>query len=254
MKFTARLIYFISFFVGNILASGITGSTSAAPKLKLVYFDAKGAAEMARILMKIGDVPFEDFRYPIKTKEGGGFETTEFTAAKTAGELTPNMDRVPILYVDDIPIGQSKAIERYISHRCNLMGKSDIEAVQIDCVTEHVRDIKEKWGKIRFMGGFGPNPEKDAAMKKWFDEGELTEWLIKLEKSLPPSQEDGYAVGSSTSYADICIWNLICDYFDNKEGIAKSAKPCERLCKIAEKVGELDPVKSWLSERPQTMF
>lgn len=46
-------------------------------------------------------------------------------------------------------------------------------------------DIKEKWGKIRSIGGMSPSPEKDAATKKWFEEGEFKDWLIKLEKSLP---------------------------------------------------------------------
>lgn len=30
-----------------------------------------------------------------------------------------------------------------------------------------------------------PSPEKDAATKKWFEEGEFEEWLVKLENSLP---------------------------------------------------------------------
>ena len=35
------------------------------------------------------------------------------------------------------------------------------------------------------MGGMAPNPEKDAATKKWFEEGEFKDWLMKLEGSLP---------------------------------------------------------------------
>lgn len=46
-------------------------------------------------------------------------------------------------------------------------------------------DIKEKWGKIRSIGGMSPSPEKDAATRKWFEEGEFKDWLVKLEKSLP---------------------------------------------------------------------
>ena len=46
-------------------------------------------------------------------------------------------------------------------------------------------DIKEKWGKIRSIGGMSPSKEKDAATNKWFEEGEFKDWLVKLENSLP---------------------------------------------------------------------
>ena len=46
-------------------------------------------------------------------------------------------------------------------------------------------DIKEKWGKIRAIGGMAPSAEKEAATKKWFEEGEFKNWLVKLESSLP---------------------------------------------------------------------
>jgi hypothetical protein len=48
-----------------------------------------------------------------------------------------------------------------------------------------ISDIKEKWGKIRSIGGMSPSKEKDAATSKWFEEGEFKDWLVKLENSLP---------------------------------------------------------------------
>ena len=151
----------ISFLIASIVLAGIEAST------KLVYFDAKGAAELSRILMKVGEMEFDDFRFPIVSKEGGGFETNEFSAAKSAGELSVNMDRVPLLIVNEKKIGQSKAIERYIANKCRLMGNNDEDRAIIDCITENVRDIKDKWGKIRMLGGFGNSPEKEAAISKW---------------------------------------------------------------------------------------
>ena len=35
------------------------------------------------------------------------------------------MDRAPVLSVGDMNIGQSKAIERYVAKRCNMMGSTD---------------------------------------------------------------------------------------------------------------------------------
>jgi hypothetical protein len=160
------------------------------------------------------------------------------------------MDRAPILEVGAVKIGQSKTIERYIARVCKLSGSSELESAQIDCIAEHVRDIKEKYGKIRSLQG----PEKDAAMKKWFEEGELVDWLDKLEKSLPLSKAESCAVGTKTSYADVCIWHLLRDHFDNKESVANASKACVRITRIADKISNIAAVKSWLAERPHTMF
>ena len=46
---------------------------SAGSKIKLIYFDAKGAAEMTRVLLKIGGLDFEDHRYSIKMVDGETF-------------------------------------------------------------------------------------------------------------------------------------------------------------------------------------
>ena len=60
-----------------------------------------------------------------------------------------NLDRAPVMVVSSVDgttaeIGQSKAIERYIARRYGLLGANEIEAAQIDAITEHIRDAKEK--------------------------------------------------------------------------------------------------------------
>jgi len=161
-------------------------------------------------------------------------------------------------------IGQSKAIERYLAKRYGLVGASSEEEAIIDCIAENVRDIKDKWSKIRAIGGMmnKQSDEKDAAMKKWFEEGELAEWLKKLELSLPnantnKSATSGYAVGNKLSYADLCIWNLLEDTFEEKHKVfvQKSLQDsCPVLSSIVKRVGENPSLQSWLSSRPVTMF
>ena len=122
-KFLVPAVYLIA--VASTVLLSTKSSLSPSKKIRLVYFDAKGVVEMTRIMLKIGGLDFDDARFSINVKEGGGFETPEFAISKTAGDLKANMDRAPVLQVDNISIGQSKAIERYVAKKCNMMGNGD---------------------------------------------------------------------------------------------------------------------------------
>eukprot|EP01039_Chlorochromonas_danica_P007777 gene7777-8588_t len=234
--------------------------TAASTQPRLRYFNARGAAELARILMRVGQMTFEDYRYAVSAKPEGGFEAEEFAEDKIAGEFRSNMDRLPVLELESgVKIGQSRAIERFVCHRCGLLGETPEEAALIDCITENVRDIKDKWSKIRTTGGFAPNAEKDRLTEAWFAGGELASWLEKLERSLPePSPGQWFSVGSHLSYADVSIWHLLRDFFPaNHKMDMKNAEKranCGRLSKIADKVGERVDLQAYLGQRPQTAF
>lgn len=215
--------------------------------MKLVYFNARGVIESARVMMKIGGIAFEDCRLNLVPKEGGGWETPEFTAMKSGGECVANMDRVPILIVDNVVIGQSKSIERFVAKKSNMLGSTEIEAGQIDCIVEHIRDIKDKYQKVKGL----PAAEKEAGLKKWFAT-DLGEWLVKLEKSFPSSAPTGYSVGSAVSYADITIWSFLTEYFDNS--VTASFEGCESLKAIVASVSNIPALKAYLAERPVTGF
>ena len=110
-----------------------------AVALTMKYFNARGAAEISRVLLAISGTEYSDHRYEIVTKEGGGgFSTPEFAADKESGALAANLDRAPVLLVGDQPVGQSKAMERYIATQAGLMGATPLEAALIDSVAEHV--------------------------------------------------------------------------------------------------------------------
>jgi hypothetical protein len=217
-------------------------------------------------------------------------ETPEFTKEKESGGLAANMGRAPVMFVSGeiagigqrLALGQSRALERYVARKCLLMGKTDEEEALIDCIAENVRDIKEKWGKIKFIGGRGPNAEKTAAMDAWFSAcdgeriGEFATWLGKLEASLPspvpylgplspdPLKFNSYCVGTSTSYADVCVWQLLRDSFDGSEAdqTSEAGRAVEalrrsgatRLSAVASRVDTIPQVSGWLAKRPHTMF
>merc|ERR1712110_726193 len=79
----------------------------------------------------------------------GNMKRPEFDAAKAAGDLDASGGKVPLLTVDGAQFGQSKAIERYLAKALGLAGSSDIEAAQIDAVSETIRDIKDAYQKAK---------------------------------------------------------------------------------------------------------
>merc|ERR1712137_1268918 len=148
--------------------------------------------------------------------------------------------------VDGVKIGQSKTIERYLSKQLGFAGSNDVEAAQVDMVCEHVKDIKDAYQKVR---GTKDEAEKEAGMKKWFGE-DLPEWTNKLEKAVGVD----YAVGSAFTLADLSLWMLYTQFFDNKEGTAAAHASAPRVTSIVQKVSGMDAVNSWMQKRPKTMF
>ena len=70
---------------------------------KLVYFDARGVAETARLVFAAAKQPFEDVRLSLTFGTPGDFSTIsrpEFDDMKAKGELDVSMGKVPLLEVD----------------------------------------------------------------------------------------------------------------------------------------------------------
>lgn len=278
MKFHSTTILTITtltnlfFHTSTALAAS---SSSTSTLLELKYFNARGAAETARILLALADGEgntYKDTRYEITP---GTMNSPAFLQAKELGELDANLGRAPLLLVhnDDqeeegeeggvgggggVAIGQSKAIERYLAKKYNFMGNTDIEAAQIDCIVEHCRDVSDA-ARRKGFSIFTPNKteeEKATARKEWFEK-DFPQMLHKINKVIALySKEDGYAVGTSTSYADIVIFCLLgdCTLEADQVDTTKAASECSLLTGIVDRIRKNDKVSKWLQERPETKF
>jgi len=236
-----------------VRAIGLRAAPLGTPAgaLTLRYFDGRGVAEMARMLFAIAGEAYDDKRYTFSFGTPGDFSTIqreEFDADKAAGRMDVAMGKLPILESGDFALPQSKAIERYLSKRFGMMGDTMEEEAWIDAVAEHARDINDAYSRKGLM--FMKDKEKKAEIQeKWLKE-ELPVLLQKLEAALPGS--DGFAVGSKMSLADVCIFKLLKDTYDEDPEAAYS--DCPKLTAIAIAVGKNEGLQKWLSERPKTMF
>jgi glutathione S-transferase len=223
--------------------------------MELKYFDARGAAETARIIFAISDEEFTDTRYEIAP---GSFAAPAFVAAKESGELDMNLGRAPLLVTEEGIVGQSKAIERFLAKKFGLMGSNDIEAAQIDCIAEHCRDVKDAAARkgFSFFTKDKSDEEKAAAKKEWF-ETDMPTMLEKIDKAVAlTSTESGYSVSNKNSYADVAIFSLLkdCTIQAEAEDTIKAAENCKTLLAIAERIASDENVATWVESRPESMF
>lgn len=144
---------------------------------------------------------------------------------------------------NDFSIGQSKTIERYLSKKFSLSGANEFDEASVDMITEHIRDVKDKYVAARE----GKSGDELAAAKLAFVIKDLPGWLAKIESILP---EGRYAVGSSMTLADIYLFHITYDYFDHKEEVESITKD---LPKIQEKANIVrDLLKDYIAARPVT--
>ncbi|UJR28039.1 hypothetical protein I4U23_009296 [Adineta vaga] len=213
---------------------------SSSSTYKLIYFAGRGLAETSRMLLKAAGQEFEDYRYPITMKDGQ-YIRAEWDADKTKYTY----EKIPVLEIDGgkYTIAQSKAIERFLARRFNMLGSNDIEAALIDAAGEQITDVKQAYNKAKTAGGDNV---------KQFFENDLKKAFTSFEKQAD-KKNSGYWMGSRLSLFDIQLYNLI-HFFDDQQSVQKALEECPTLKAIHDKVEQTPEIKKWLSERPETMF
>tara|TARA_B100000795_G_scaffold231988_1_gene190082 strand:- start:920 stop:1546 length:627 start_codon:yes stop_codon:yes gene_type:complete len=208
--------------------------------MKLVYFNLHGLAETSRLILAAAGVEYEDFRYPFEVIDMPtyNFVKADFDKDKNNGFLKKSMGKVPFLLVNGKTISQSKAIERYLATKFDMMGV-DEERGLIDSYCEYIRDFKAVYQK-----------SKSDKKEEWFSKT-LPSKLLEFENLL---NENNYDIEQDLNLAEITIYSFLCEYFDNKTDVLNAYKDCKLLTTIVKKVGENKRIKSWINKRPKTDF
>lgn len=195
--------------------------------IKLTYFNGKGNAEVSRMLLHLSNVEFSDIR------AGKDFD---WKVAKESGLYGANLNRLPVLSVGSIEIGQTKAIEHFIARRYGFMGSDEFEAAKIEAICEHCTDIRSaiKEVKARREKGSAELTEALAHFMSTEEEGGALRWVSRIEKYIDGAS--GFAVGTKLSLADLYLHQMI-TYFleDADQSLMRSRHP-----KIAAIVTSVD--------------
>lgn len=140
-------------------------------------------------------------------------------------------------------IGQSKTIERFVAKKTGFYGSNEIEEALIDMICEHIRDIKTKYSDAKS----NKSGDELVAAKNAFVTVDLPEWMSKLEFCVG---KDGFSVGSKLSLADVSIYLLLNEFFDDKSAAVASIASCPGLTSIS--AGVAIAGKVWFDSRPVT--
>ncbi|XP_002128171.2 glutathione S-transferase 1 [Ciona intestinalis] len=198
------------------------------PTYKLCYFDLRGLGEMGRLIFAEAGAEYTDER----------IKKEDWPARK------PGMPfgKMPVLFVDDVPIAHSRAMVRYLGRTFNLMGSNELEAAQIDMWIEVLFEAVLEYP-------FSEQDETKKAEKKetaWTDHffSKFTKLNEQIAKSCGP-----YILGEKVSVADIVVYamiELLRTWYD-----ASKFESLGLINKLTETVAARPNIAAWLKKRPQ---
>jgi len=200
------------------------------PTPKLIYFAARGRAEVIRLVLAEAGVVYEEENF--KGPE-------QFAALKASGRL-PFL-AVPVWEEDGLRLAQSAAIANHVARAHGLLGKSPREQALIDQALGAVDDVRLELRKL-MTGDPAKRPEIRAELLKTT----LPRWFGFLEKLLASNHDGkGFLVGEAVSLADVSLWYLLELATDN--GFGPALADCPRLRAFAERIAARPKIAAWLA-------
>jgi prostaglandin-H2 D-isomerase / glutathione transferase len=203
--------------------------------IQLHYFHGRGIGEPIRLLLTVGGVDFVDNRYTLD----------EFAAMADLKAKLP-FGQIPALEVGGVFLGQTDSLMRFSARLANLYPQNSLEAARSDMIVAHQADIHSSIAKMSFDGVPGapgtkmvPEPERRERIGAWM-ENTLPGLLERLEQLAEPD----FMIGTTLSWADICVFNRLTQLLDTDETLLAAKLP--KLRAVYEGVAALPSVRAWI--------
>ncbi|KAK8733564.1 hypothetical protein OTU49_006359 [Cherax quadricarinatus] len=202
------------------------------PEYKLIYFNARGRAELARWIFAYGGIPYTDERiekadWPDKKKSIPG-------------------GKLPVLMVDDKPLPQSLAIARYLAKQAGLVPTDDLEAAYCDALADTLSDVTGEGYKIMFSSQ--SEEEKKKIYREEFFPNVMAPVLERLNKRL---QDREWFIDDKITWADLMI-SLVFGEVRKRKAELLDAYPA--VITLVQKVRDNAAIKQHQETAPDTPF
>lgn len=222
--------------------------------MRLVYFDGRGLAETSRFLFALANEEYTDFRYPFQVINWSKreFVRDEFERDRDTGVLDHVMRRLPYLETGHGTICQSRAIENYLAGLFDMHGHNNYEAACVDAVCESVQDVKTDYHAAA-KAAVGTNSTPTQSKDDWINQT-FANKIAELDV-LVGSMTGTHAVGNNISLADVVLYRLVYDFFDNTEAAVNACEQkAPRIFAIVQQMHVNERVQLWIARRPATYF
>ena len=208
--------------------------TPKMTKYTLIYFNARGRAEVTRLIFAQAGVEYEDRRL-----------TSEQWAELKPTTPTGNL---PLLEVDGKAFPGSGPIARFAAERHGLAGANDLENLKLAGLVDTIGDLRVKMVGVYFE----KDETRKAELKKEFVETHVPRYLGILEKWAGANNSaGGWFYGPKVTYADLEFF-VVSGYLKKDAPTMFDKYPA--LTKLLTSVENLPNIAKWLKERPETEF
>ena len=215
-------------------------------KPTLIYFGARGRAELIRLVLAEGDVDYQEHVVGKGTPPVDG-RPTDFAALKATDSLP--FDAVPVWEEPGgLRLAQSSAIANHIARTHGLRGSNAIEEAQCDQVLGAVDDVRLELRKLVTVAA-----DQRPALRAELASATLPRWLGYLDRLLKKNGGGaGYVVGASVTVADLALWYLLEMIQDNGLGGALERFPT--LVAFAQRIGNRPRIAAYLKSARRPPF
>ena len=194
----------------------------------LAYWDIRGLAQPARLLLNYAGVDFEDKMYVCGPPPD--YDKTCWFGTKH--ELGLDFPNLPYYIDGDVKLTQSNAILRHIARKTGLDGQNDAEKVRIDLMAEQSMDFRNGWVRLCY------NSKYDELVGAY--EQSVKEVLEKFSKFLA---DEPFFAGKNVSWVDFVMYELLDQHRMWKADVLKAWPNLEQFL---NRVEALPTVKAYM--------
>jgi glutathione S-transferase len=201
----------------------------------LYYFPIPGRAEVARLLLTISNVDFEDKR----------IEFSDWPAFKPK---TP-FGSLPVLEVDGKKIAQSAAIDRYCASITGKLPADPLKLAEAEHAYFFLEDLWQPVGPVIYLV---KNPETtDEQKAKAFEDllapGSTFRTRLSQLDNLLANREGEFLAGDEWCYADLAVFSVLAGFKSGwLEGMPKDILKDYPACKeFRNKIASLPEVAAY---------
>lgn len=205
----------------------------ANSEIELVYFNGKGRAEAARLVLIAAGKQFKDTRFSEK----------DWPKYK----LQAPFGQAPFLVVDGVKYGQSLAIKNYLAREFGFYGQSNIESLLIDQLMNLLEDFTNVCVPVVEI-------EDEEKLKKEIAriKADVSPRYLGYLERLLKENGTGYFAGNRLTLADIAAFDLVTGMLENYVDVDKDKYPL--LHKNVATVNSHDKIGPYVKSRPITPY